>query len=115
MWRKRFFEFSIGAWTGFTGAEGIAIRFDSAEGRPSLGGEEAKHLADLRDQLVERYLPLLSTREQARLRNAVGHGSDLAMACTLPGSVSQRRISQRKYERLGFRVAYTKVLMIKEW
>jgi hypothetical protein len=45
-----------------------------------------------------------------RLAHAVQAGCDLAIACTVPGS-----ISQRNYERLGFRVAYTKVLMIKDW
>jgi hypothetical protein len=47
---------------------------------------------------------------QARLVYAVEQDCDLAIACTLPGS-----ISQRNYERFGFRVAYTKALMVKEW
>lgn len=46
----------------------------------------------------------------ARLLHAQDAGCDLAIACTVPGT-----ISQRNYERLGFRVAYTKVLMIREW
>jgi GNAT superfamily N-acetyltransferase len=46
----------------------------------------------------------------ARLLYALERGCDLAMACTLPGSVSQRN-----YERFGLRVAYTKALMIREW
>jgi GNAT superfamily N-acetyltransferase len=45
-----------------------------------------------------------------RLLHAQSAGCDLAMACTLPGS-----ISQRNYERFGFRVAYTKVLVMREW
>jgi GNAT superfamily N-acetyltransferase len=47
---------------------------------------------------------------RARLLLALEKECDLAIACTLPGSVSQRN-----YERFGFRVAYTKALMIKEW
>jgi GNAT superfamily N-acetyltransferase len=47
---------------------------------------------------------------RARLLYALLRGCDLALACTLPGS-----ISQRNYERFGFRVAYTKALMIREW
>ena len=46
----------------------------------------------------------------ARLRAAVERGSDLATAGTLPGSVSQR-----SYERFGFRVAYTRAVMVREW
>ena len=46
------------------------------------------------------------TRE--RLRTALEQGCDLATASTLPGS-----ISQRNYERSGFRVAYTKAIMVR--
>jgi GNAT superfamily N-acetyltransferase len=42
-----------------------------------------------------------------RLRMAVEEGCDLATASTLPGSVSQRN-----YERNGFRVAYTKATLV---
>jgi hypothetical protein len=47
---------------------------------------------------------------RARLLLALQKDCDLGIACTLPGSVSQRN-----YERFGFRVAYTKALMVKEW
>lgn len=41
-----------------------------------------------------------------RLNQAIRAGCDLATASTFPGSVSERN-----YQRLGFRVAYTKVMM----
>ena len=43
----------------------------------------------------------------ARLQAAVNAGCDMATAGTLPGSVSQR-----DFERFGFRVAYTKATMM---
>ncbi|MBZ5579472.1 MAG: GNAT family N-acetyltransferase [Acidobacteriia bacterium] len=42
----------------------------------------------------------------ARLHEALAQGCDLAAASALPGSASQRN-----YERLGFRVVYTKVVL----
>lgn len=42
----------------------------------------------------------------ARLAEAAAQGCDLATASTLPGSVSQRN-----YERMGFEVVYTKVVL----
>ena len=44
-----------------------------------------------------------------RLRAALNQGCDLATASTLPGSVSQRN-----YERNGFRVVYTKATLVRE-
>ncbi len=46
----------------------------------------------------------------ARLADAVANGADMATAATLPGSVSQRN-----YERCGFRVAYTKLNMQRDF
>jgi hypothetical protein len=43
-----------------------------------------------------------------RLNDALAQGCDLAAAVTVPGSASQRN-----YERLGFQVAYTKVLLVE--
>jgi len=43
----------------------------------------------------------------ARLNDAVAQGADLATASTLPGSGSQHN-----YERMGFQVAYTKLMMV---
>lgn len=45
---------------------------------------------------------------QQRLRDAADAGCDLATASTSPGSVSQRN-----YERAGFQVAYTKVVLAR--
>ncbi|MGH9660084.1 MAG: GNAT family N-acetyltransferase [Bryobacteraceae bacterium] len=45
----------------------------------------------------------------ARLALARERGCDLAMACTLPGS-----ISQRNYQRAGFQIVYTKALMVRQ-
>ena len=45
----------------------------------------------------------------ARMQYAGEHECDLITASTLPGSGSQRN-----YERLGFRVAYTKMIMLHE-
>jgi hypothetical protein len=42
----------------------------------------------------------------ARLAAATAAGCHLAMACTAPGTASQRN-----YERAGFRVAYTKAML----
>jgi GNAT superfamily N-acetyltransferase len=46
---------------------------------------------------------------RARLAHAASRGCNLAMACTMPGSGSQRN-----YERAGFRVAYTKAILRKD-
>jgi GNAT superfamily N-acetyltransferase len=43
----------------------------------------------------------------ARLNEARAQGCDLAAASTVPGSASQRN-----YERLGFRVVYTKITLV---
>ena len=45
---------------------------------------------------------------QERLSRAAQAGCDMATADTEPGSASQRN-----YEKLGFRVAYTRVTLIK--
>jgi hypothetical protein len=47
---------------------------------------------------------------RARLKHAASLGCDLATASTAPGS-----ISQRNYERAGFRVVYTKLNMQRDW
>jgi hypothetical protein len=47
---------------------------------------------------------------RARLKHAASFGCDLATASTAPGSVSQRN-----YERAGFRVVYTKLNMQRDW
>ncbi len=47
---------------------------------------------------------------RARLKHAAEKGCDLATASTVPGS-----ISQRNYERAGFRVAYTKLNLQRDF
>jgi GNAT superfamily N-acetyltransferase len=47
---------------------------------------------------------------RARLRWAADRGCDLACASTLPGTPSQRA-----YEACGFRAAYPKVEMVRDW
>src|SRR6266404_797415 len=75
---------------------------------------------NIRDNLALLYAA--STTEKARgqglhlalirwrLARAATLGCDLATASTLPGS-----ISQRNYERAGFRVVYTKLNMQRDW
>ncbi|MBV8820264.1 MAG: GNAT family N-acetyltransferase, partial [Acidobacteriaceae bacterium] len=70
------------------------------------------HLAMLAgDATVPRYRRrgLQAAMIQARLAYAATHGCDLAVAAVWPGSASQTN-----YERLGFRLVYTKALMILE-
>lgn len=47
---------------------------------------------------------------QVRLRAAREAGCDLALIKTAPGNTSQRNV-----QRAGFQLAYTKVMMIREW
>jgi len=47
---------------------------------------------------------------RARLAHAASAGCELATASAVPGS-----ISQRNYERAGFRVVYTKLNMQRDW
>jgi len=60
------------------------------------------------DSIVPRFRRTGFHREliAARVNEALAQGADLAAASTLPGSTSQRN-----YERLGFEVVYTKVVM----
>jgi len=60
------------------------------------------------DSTVQRFRRQGLHREliAARLHEALAQGCDLAAASALPGSGSQRN-----YERLGFRVVYTKVVL----
>jgi hypothetical protein len=45
-----------------------------------------------------------------RLHEAAQAGCEYAVVSTLPGSGSQRNM-----ERRGFQLAYTKLVMVKEW
>ena len=81
----------------------------SADGRPAAGAAMSvqEGLATLfADGTVPgfRNTGLHTALIQARVNAAIAAGCDMAAASTQPGSVSQRN-----YERLGFRVVYTKV------
>jgi len=86
-----------------------------ADGQPAGGGCMAVHqkvalfagdstLPEFRGRGAQRALI------GARLEMAAQAGCDLAMACTQPGSVSERN-----YERHGFRVVYTKALLVRQF
>ncbi|HTQ56434.1 MAG TPA: hypothetical protein VMI94_18320 [Bryobacteraceae bacterium] len=85
----------------------LASRGDSAEAAAAMTIRDglAVLFADS-TTLGHRGTGLQSTLILQRLRDAVGAGCDLAIATTAPGSVSQRN-----YERAGFQVAYTKVVL----
>jgi GNAT superfamily N-acetyltransferase len=80
-------------------------------GEPAGGGALAIHggLATLfADATISSFRRQGFHREliQARLNEAAAQDCDMATASTLPGSTSQRN-----YERLGFEVVYTKVVL----
>jgi GNAT superfamily N-acetyltransferase len=84
------------------------------EGEPAAGGSilvsgDAALLAGDATRPSYRGRGLQSALIRARLAHAAAQGCTLAMACTMPGSTSQRN-----YERAGFRVAYTKVMLQKD-
>ena len=78
-----------GAGAALSVREGTAVLF--ADSTVSASRRQGLHQALIR----------------ARLNSAIAQGCDLAAAVTAPGSASQRN-----YERLGFQVAYTKVLLV---
>lgn len=100
----------------------LLLRLDSATGwfafvdhQPAAGGAmnvRGKLALLFADSTLEAYrgqgLHLALIR--ARLQHAAELGCDLATASTVPGS-----ISQRNYERAGFRVVYTKLNMQRDW
>jgi hypothetical protein len=85
----------------------------TASGEPAGGGASAVHsgmVTLFADSTWSEFRGSGLHREliQARLHEAIALGCDLATASTLPGSGSQRN-----YERAGFRVAYTKVTLVR--
>ena len=80
----------------------------------SAGGGAMTVCGGLATLFADSTMPLFRRRGlhreliAARLREAATLGCDLAAASMLPGSGSQRN-----YERMGFRVAYTKVTMVE--
>jgi GNAT superfamily N-acetyltransferase len=81
----------------------------SADAQPAAGAAMAVHeglAAFFADSTAPAFrgAGLHSALVRARLNAAIRSECDLAMSCTLPGSVSQRN-----YEKLGFQVVYTRV------
>jgi hypothetical protein len=89
----------------------LCFLVSTEDGQPAGGGALSIHgrLAMLfADSTIAAYRRRGLHRELivARLNEALAQGCDTATASTLPGSASQRN-----YERLGFEVAYTKVVL----
>lgn len=61
-------------------------------------------------QMAFRQRGVQTTLLHTRLAFAAAMGCDLAVVQTKPGSASQRNV-----QRLDFRLAYTKVTMLREW
>jgi GNAT superfamily N-acetyltransferase len=102
----------VAALGSSAGAAPLEIRMNgvtAAGGILSILGDTAiLHCDATLDPFRGQGLQSLLIRE--RLRRAAEAGCDLAMACTVPGTTSQRN-----YERQGFRVAYTKTMLVKDW
>ena len=101
----------ISAWQSIPDASGWLARVD---GRPAGGalllvdGATALFAGDATVPAFRR-LGVQRALIRARLVEARRVGCDLAASCTQPGTVSQRN-----FERLGFRVVYARVLMVRE-
>ena len=96
-------------------ARGATAYLAWQEGQPAGGGAVSIQAGDAAMFYGDSTLPdyrrrgLQSALIAARLRQASASGCRLAMACTGPGTASQRN-----YERAGFRVAYTKVILVRD-
>ncbi len=91
------------AWFGFWEGQPVSA------GAMNVRGKLALLFADSTvERCRGRGLHLAVIR--ARLKHAASFGCDLATASTAPGS-----ISQRNYERAGFRVVYSKLNMQRDW
>jgi len=97
------------------GMEGAAAFIAALDGGPA-GGAGMSIRSDLAFFFGDATLPAHRGRGlqraliEARLAHAVSTGCDLAVATTLPGT-----ISQRNYERCGFQVLYTKMNMQRDF
>jgi hypothetical protein len=101
--RRLFHMESASAWVGLVEGRPAAAAGMNERGRLALLFADST-LQAFRGQGL--HLALI----RARLAHAGQLGCDLATASTAPGS-----ISQRNYERAGFRVAYTKLNMQRDW
>ena len=100
----------MGAMLAAPGSSGWLARWD---GQPAGGAVLVTHqgvslLAGDATLPGFRGRGIQATLIRARIAHAVKIGIDLVAACTAPGS-----ISQRNYERQGFRVVYARTLMIR--
>jgi GNAT superfamily N-acetyltransferase len=91
------------AWFGMSGGRPVSAGAMNARGKLALLFADST-LEPYRGQGL--HLALI----RARMQHAASLGCDLATASTAPGSVSQRN-----YERAGFRVVYTKLNMQRDW
>jgi GNAT superfamily N-acetyltransferase len=92
---------------------GSTALISEIEGQPAGGGAFAVHegiALFFSDATVPeaRGKGIQPAVVRARLALAAEKGCDLAMASTTPGS-----LSQRNYERFGFQVVYTRVLVVR--
>lgn len=106
---------TVRTFSAFFGAESSRAWSAFDERRVLQAGAAASYLSGTAMLYGDATLPAFRGRGaqraliNARLRMAVETGCDLAMACTIPGSVSQRN-----YERAGFHVVYTKPMLARD-
>ncbi|HWZ32363.1 MAG TPA: hypothetical protein VNX18_13580 [Bryobacteraceae bacterium] len=101
---RRLFDLECAsAWFGIVGGQPASAGVLNMRGKLALLFADST-LEEYRGQGL--HLALI----RARLKHAASMGCDLATASTAPGS-----ISQRNYERAGFRVVYTKLNMQRDW
>ena len=105
-WVMPLFQFP-GAVTFLAAIDGIPV--GSAAGQVIA---ERKIIALFGDGTLPAYRGrgIQSATISVRLQHAMAAGCDLAVVVTQGGTTSQRN-----YERAGFRVAYSKATMVKEW
>jgi len=97
--------------TAAPGASGWLARIgdEPAGGAVMITSEGVALLAGDATKPSHRRRGVQSALIGARIAHASKIGCDLVAVCTLPGS-----ISQRNYERQGFRLVYARTLMVRE-
>ena len=106
-------EMALGAnIVAMPGAEAFLAEIDAAPLAAGAGAIREKLLFLFGDSTLPRARGkgLQSAIIRTRLAWGFEQGCDLATACTVPGTVSQRN-----YQREGFQVAYTKMNMLREF
>ncbi len=101
----------MGGMTAAPGSSGWLARVDSepAGGAVMIAYQGVCLFAGDATMPDRRRCGVQSALIRARLGHAESIGCDRVAACTVPGS-----ISQRNYERQGFRVVYARTLMVRE-